>query len=167
MQVKPKKALNQRVLSSAMCSLWQCHLRLLYETTMITGKVEVVEAFSQMLQVSWLDSRHEGSTSFDTAVRNCTNTGHIIPVYIIISSSVLPETRLVKFRSISLNFILCTAALCKQEAKKEKTKVFHFLFIQTYVGTFHFPTKLLFSRRPLVFFTSCRSKTLNPRLRPD
>lgn len=165
--VEPKEAVNQWFGSQQCCKqsvktpsktvVWNHH----------GHRAEVLGAFSQMHQVSWLDSRHKVSTSFDTVALNCTNTVHIIPVYIIISGSVLPETRSVKFRSISVNFILCTTALCKRGAKKENTKVFHFLFIQTSVETFHFPTNPLFSWRPLVFFASCCSKKLNPRLQPD
>ncbi len=130
-------------------------------------RVEVHWAFSQMLQVSWLDSRPEVSTSSDTVVLNCTKSSHIIPVYIIISSFVLPESRSVKFSSISVNCILCATALCKREAETEKSKVFLFLFIQTYVQSFHFPTNPPFSWRSVVFFTSCRFKRLSPRLQPE
>lgn len=76
---------------------------------------------------------------------------HIIPVYVVICSAVLPETSSLKFRSISADM---QQPLCKWEAKKFSIP---FPVYTNLCRDLSFSHKALRFLRRWVFFTSCRS----------
>lgn len=117
-----------------------------------------------MPQISWLDSRHEASLYSDTLILNCTNTGHIIPVYIIITSSVLPATRSVKLRSNSS----CVQQPYVNERQKRKRLRYSISCLYKRIWrAFIFPQTLCFLGGSWFSSLPVALKKLNPRLQPD